>query len=403
MKKSEWNDEQLEQLFKQMPSIKDQRSPQDIYQNISSKVKKKKKYTWVFPSLATAAALFIFFIIAPSILNNQESNLSLGQDSSEEGFTQDMKKSEMKDEEVAEKGIAPADQAQENSFAMNEEIQTSFVAWDAPNQQILTYGVPDENAEFIIPVSIIVEERHDINFLERMQETLADLNKTIDRTVTGLSYSPLWKATFSQGDISDTVTINVPRDFYLSSSTEEEMFKQSIEETFRWNLFENALLYTDGQSGIEMGNTGKVKEIAITPQNKRFYLLYTKEGVNQKYLVPIKMAGVKTAVTFEDAFFSMYNDFEYPSVTLKRTIPKGVTIENIVVENKNRHVTIVFTQDSVLENDEQNILMVESIMLTAKEFGFDTVTFIGNINQIGEIQFNVPMIVPFSPNPIQLQ
>lgn len=43
MKESKWSDEQLQELLSQLPKIKDDRDPRDIYQAIEIKMGKQKK------------------------------------------------------------------------------------------------------------------------------------------------------------------------------------------------------------------------------------------------------------------------------------------------------------------------------------------------------------------------
>lgn len=73
MKESKWSDEQLQELLSQMPKIKDSRDPKEIYQTIQIKMGKQKKRTWVMPAAAAAAALLLLFILAPNLMNWQES------------------------------------------------------------------------------------------------------------------------------------------------------------------------------------------------------------------------------------------------------------------------------------------------------------------------------------------
>lgn len=42
MKESKWSDEQLQELLRQLPKIKDDRDPRDIYQAIEIKMGKQK-------------------------------------------------------------------------------------------------------------------------------------------------------------------------------------------------------------------------------------------------------------------------------------------------------------------------------------------------------------------------
>ncbi|WML30829.1 hypothetical protein RCG24_02660 [Neobacillus sp. OS1-32] len=67
MKKSEWSDREIEELLRKMPKIQDYRDPRDIYQNLS--FKRRKSPSWVLPSIAAAAALFLVLVLGPKLFD----------------------------------------------------------------------------------------------------------------------------------------------------------------------------------------------------------------------------------------------------------------------------------------------------------------------------------------------
>ena len=80
------------------------------------------------------------------------------------------------------------------------------------------------------------------------------------------------------------------------------------------------------------------------------------------------------------------------------SILPSITISN-VVEN-GEELQISFGSDAHFENSEPYILMLEAILLTAKDFGMKRVSFQGiNVSQIGNIDVTKPVDVPYSPNP----
>ncbi len=75
MRKTQWKDEQLEELLKQLPKVSDHRDSRDIYQQISIKLKRKKRMRMLIPGLASAAVI-VFFAVIASGLSNWNQHLS---------------------------------------------------------------------------------------------------------------------------------------------------------------------------------------------------------------------------------------------------------------------------------------------------------------------------------------
>ena len=84
---------------------------------------------------------------------------------------------------------------------------------------------------------------------------------------------------------------------------------------------------------------------------------------------------------------------------MRSAIPQRVHIERVDVRQDN--VVIRFALDSQLDASPSTYWMVEAILLTAKEFGFRSVTFMGgNVKRIGPYIFGKKIAVPVGPNPI---
>lgn len=145
MKKSEWSDKQLEELLRQMPKIQDHRNPRDIYQNLSSK--KRKMPTWIIPSFATAAALLLFFLLVPRLLDETQTQYSLDSAKQEESASDEkISLSEDKSSLMREKEDTARN---ENGIAGNEPkilmtgSKTALYDDDVGNGTAITYWIPD--------------------------------------------------------------------------------------------------------------------------------------------------------------------------------------------------------------------------------------------------------------------
>ncbi|MDQ0219028.1 hypothetical protein ELQ35_09885 [Peribacillus cavernae] len=75
MKRSQWNENDIEELLKNLPNIKDRRHPKDIYQNIESRIHRKRSNNWI-PLIAAMAALFVLAVLATSIMLGSNNSAS---------------------------------------------------------------------------------------------------------------------------------------------------------------------------------------------------------------------------------------------------------------------------------------------------------------------------------------
>lgn len=73
MGKQKWNEEKIKHVLKQLPSIKDERSPESIYHTIQLKKKPVRKMRRIMPILATACTIMLLFIISQSFFDSNVS------------------------------------------------------------------------------------------------------------------------------------------------------------------------------------------------------------------------------------------------------------------------------------------------------------------------------------------
>ena len=83
--KSYWNEERVEELLRQLPAVRDHRSPEAIYRNIETgkQYRKKPARSRIGPATAAICALCIALIISPHLLTRNESSGDLTADSSQ--------------------------------------------------------------------------------------------------------------------------------------------------------------------------------------------------------------------------------------------------------------------------------------------------------------------------------
>ncbi|MBM6849374.1 RsiX protein, partial [Bacillus licheniformis] len=82
MKKSEWNEERLKALLSQLPTVKDNRSANQIYQKLILAPKRKSPKKRVGAFAATVLVLFLLMLITPQLIeqirsqNSADANIS---------------------------------------------------------------------------------------------------------------------------------------------------------------------------------------------------------------------------------------------------------------------------------------------------------------------------------------
>jgi hypothetical protein len=376
VKKFRWNDECLEHALQQMPIIKDHRSKEEIYQQLIKARKTARQKAWFLPVLIPiVVAVFVMAIYAPSL-----------------PFTQRPEKSTGKlDQHLIT--LQAKQPAKESQMLLSKGEHDSFLSRIATkealnDQDIVVVGIPDQQSQIIIPISVPVKKH------EPAAEQLAMATSKIDEQKWGISKRLLDGVTIAPSRESNQVWfVRVPKQHPVFSEGPmgESLFLASIEETICWMGGKIVRFFTEKKEGMALHYRGYVKELEI-PNKKRAYYLYWSGPTHPVFLVP----SPQRVPTFLEALKQMKKDGNGP---LRSAVPKEVGIKKVSVQND--LVVIEFTEDSKLNELPSVQWMVEAILLTAKEFGFRTVTFKGGgIKQIGPYMFGEKIAVPVGPNPI---
>ncbi|WP_026560249.1 hypothetical protein [Bacillus sp. J37] len=391
MKKREWNEEQLQQLLQQLPSVRDKQSKKELYQNIYYKVQyKKKKRIWVAPTVATIAVLFILALISPLLFQsitstNEENAMDMASTSSSESTKAENNSGQ--ELQMAESSIAEDRNNEKVELSRKEIEQETFVTDADDSANFITVGLTDESLQNIIPVS----------FKEEAGKEELDQIETFNPDKFAEKLGPLRIAltnTDLEEENNNEIIINYKSDNgSITGSGSEVAYKESIIETFRWLGYKKANLFTNGVEGIEFSNYGQEEELEITETRNKAYLVYQYDESKAKLLVP----SPESLPTIEEAIAIMKKGIDEQE--LKPSIQEH--IGQIDIKEDGERLEIDFKQNANVENNEESIIMLESILLTAKDFGYETVQFNGTKEkEIGVMDVSRPLEVPFSPNPI---
>lgn len=394
MKRREWNEEQLENLLQQLPSIKDKQNPKDLYQSIFHKQQNRKKQrAWIAPTIATVAAVLIFALISPYLFKgitrtNEESAMDISSTSSSE-----LSKAENNPhEDTSSTESSSIEKNATGNLTISQEIkrdkQETFVTDSEDSEHIITVGLTDNNLQNVIPISIEEEEDK-----EEMDQIKGFNPKSIENQIGPLGFE-LKNSDLKRENNGEIIIDYKSETGSITGSASEVSYKESIIETFRWLGYKKANLYTNGNEGIEFGNTGKETELEISATRNKAYLVYQFDETKTKLLVPTResLPSIKEAIEV----MKQGNDI----IELQPSIQSN--IGEIVIEEDDELLEIEFREGSNVKDNEESIIMLESILLTAKDFGYEFVQFNGiEIEEIGVMDVTKPVEVPFSPNPIE--
>ncbi|MEW9049786.1 MAG: negative regulator of sigma-X activity [Neobacillus sp.] len=395
MRKSEWSDKQLEELLRQMPKIQDHRHPRDIYQNLS--VKKRKRPVWLLPGIATAAAALLFLILIPKLMVGTEYSLDRAQEeksSSAENFriTEDNANSimmEKQDDASLEEGLTHSqlDQASlggSKTLLFEEEIGTG---------KVVTYWIPDSQVQNLIPISTVVTQEEGANWLTVFTETMEKLTEE----EWGLSeFYPL-NATFTLDTKENSLLVDVPKDhkYGQGSAMETNFISSLVRNTASNSDISKIKFFTDGQPGIELGNYGVLNELTVNRDENRAYFLFTPEGEDLPMLVP-------SSDSYKDIDAALQAMMKGPSpeTGLSSSLLPSIQIQSASISGT--ELVITLREGSSLENNLDTLYSIEAILLTAKDFGLETVLienapieYIGPYHLAGEIK--VPLAANYRP------
>jgi hypothetical protein len=397
VKKSEWSDREIEELLMQMPKIKDHRNPRDIYQNFS--LKKRRTKTWVLPSLATAAAILLFFILVPKLMVGTNSSSDKQVEMSK--IESEIKDSDQKDHSTValkKEGSSPNEKSLSGT-AKNEVMsasadKTAVYAEDVGTGKVLTYWIPDQQAQILIPISTVVGSSDNKSWLTLFNENMAKLNEE----EWGLTdYYPL-NVTMSLNSDNSTLQVEVPANHqYGQGSTNETNFINVINKDISSNSdIKKVRFSTNGEPGIELGNYGVKQELDISVGKNHGFFFYYPEGSKIPFLTP----SITTYSDINMAVEAMKVD--QPELGLTASLSSLLPISDVSIMDKT--LVVSFKGNTVLQDNQATVYAFEALLLTAKDFGLEKVLVKdSSLKNLGPFDLTKENQVPLAPNMRVLQ
>jgi hypothetical protein len=390
MRKSEWSDKELEELLQSLPKVSDRQKPDELYRKISARMQSEqiqhsRKKTWVLPSVAAAvAALFLIFLIGSQFVSisggmnesasdNSATEESLESPKEEVGLLQ---KAEG-DTALNDTGAASDSSQDQTMLRMDTPMTSEILTADVDVSRLITIGIPDNQGQNMIPVSMLSTDKS-MSRLDALKEAFQNISE--DELGLGQHF-------FDGVELQeegDKVIIKVPENFNVYNSLEG-----AVTETFRWMGYKEAELITLDGNPVSGGNYDSFPVIQLNQVMNKGYLIH-RSPTGHVFLVP----ALEPSESFNDALALMRESF----FNTEPSIPSTVEIK---VDEQGDSATVTFL--STLEENEENSLMIEAILLTAREFGLQEVTFKNTPDQLGGLILRsngepIPVNVPIAPN-----
>ncbi|MGY4691217.1 GerMN domain-containing protein [Salibacterium sp. K-3] len=423
------SEERIKQSLEQLPQVKDKRPKEDIYHHIvkhPQRAKQKPVKKWAMPAFSAAAALILLLVLIPNMITMNNQSGSSGESSSQPEEEADMNVMEgSKDQEEASReasrdesgsgGNADSDastqsreQTEETEVEKEPEVNTEETALTYNNyvpalpeeergasETVATIAVQDPDASIVVPVTFTASSE---NKAALMDEKESGWNAA----EFGLGNAPLHEVnwvdggenSFLEADFSDAET--------PVSSAQSDMMVKSMQEMLRYTEESQVLLTNDGEAGVDLGGYGMTENYREQEDNRGYYM-YTSE-TNDQFLVSQQAADLENsgedgklftlAETLEQMKSVPENSAAAPS------IPEEVSIESAGGENG--MAEIVFSEETGLEGDGSLRWMMEAILFTAADFGYEQVRFEGiSPDTSGGYPVEEPVDIPAAPNLIE--
>ncbi|SDJ66760.1 GerMN domain-containing protein [Sediminibacillus albus] len=423
---NKWEDKRIEGLLKKMPVIKDQKDPEEIYQQIADNLdektpqrkRKQNSKSWLIPSFAMLAVLVLLAVIGQSFMRTdfnstqQESADIMSSESAEngqssatleekgapqeestgepKGETNDEPNKEQNDEgdsvitDNDDREVGKAEREPQNGM---EAANSKILYQESADTTILQLSVPDKTNQFLVPLAYEI-----MNDEQTMEEYLNRLDQIVDLKALGFSENLLEGLLFDINTERNEVTIEFPVNYAFSGDAAAQQFETILSQLFLPLNIDRVILQSNGETGVNLAPIGEnVETLKLKPPGKQIYKIYHDSSRSADWLAVLPGEDQQT---IEQAFQEMKQ--EEPAYDLEPSIPPNFEIS--VNQHDNQ---LAVSISGPVANNQTAVNMLEAILMTAKSFGFKKVNFHVDQAEIGPYNnLEKPLPVPDGVNPV---
>jgi len=393
------DDKDIIDKLRKLPKVKDRTDKEELYEQIQAKINRtsktresktyQKKMISVFSAIL---AVVIILIMIPSfvddtMLRTSKSNVS-DDDKSFETAMDTQEISINAEENSIESSGNHADDAESNE-SVTYDFSNSYIVNNINSSQTIVHGaIVEEQLQYVIPITFITENEADLSTLYN------ELNNYLVENNLGALNELFKDVTFNIDLEQKQVVLKFPEHYSLGEgSTRANVFSEMLSAMFYPYGIEKVVF--QNHTEVDLGALGEVAEMEILDPPRANYKLYRNPELDRAFLTPIMQ---EQSHPIADALDDMKNADEF--YHLSQTIPNEV---NFTVESVEKELLIRFTEGAILENNDIYITMIEAILMTAKNYQYESVTFENfNIEQSGPYNLSESLEVPQAINPITI-
>lgn len=369
MNKDDWNEENLEALFKQVPKVEDLRTKDELFQRLQNEGAfdeepqeqpdiQPKGIRWV-PLLASIASLFFVVLIATQLIGNRSISDTAMDENAENSSIE-------RAQQVSNQEAESADQASSiSSFSTEESMPMQSLVYESQLEGVtlFTIGLAGDDAEsvpvsILIPNDVVAEKTGSDNPTKlQLYETFAPI---MDEQQLGFNeYHPFAGEFREQGKV---VIHQLPDEhLYDAGSASLSNYTGALIDTFG-NFYDEVKLVSEDNGIITLDHMGKVDEpISITGETTQYNYFSYQMRNGSIYLSPNFRMSYKNV---KEALLDM--------ATEANDIYRTAILSNVSFKVKDEGDIVVVTFDEMLDLEQQDPMlamrMIEAIVLTGASF-----------------------------------
>ncbi len=392
MPNSKWTDESIEDLLKDFPAIKDNRSKEEVYNRLAPNEKVQKRPKKWLPLLVAALGFITVGILVATIISQNGIDSAQNPQESSENSAATSEAEDQAQEEAAGLSETEDSEAEEpgqfSSAQVEAPLRTAVYEDSIGDQTLMTIGLT-ENA-FVVPVSFLIpSEQTEAAFggdapssFDLYQEYAGD----IDEELLGFDEYHPYIGRFEE--ITGGIRHLLPQDHqYDLASASMGVYFNTLTETFT-DVEQIEVANEDG-SVAEFSEIGPVEPVVPMEENVAYYSFESSTG--DVYLAPGYDMPFTAASEAIRALAESPNDF------YGATIPQNIEVR---VSETTDLVQVEFEDGLDLSSLDplEAVRMIESFVLTADAFGKKVKVDGLHSETWNGFNFSQPLPIPVAPN-----
>lgn len=378
------HDQKIINLLKQLPKIEDRTTKEELYQQIQGKISRSSKTSSprgrLIPVFSTLLVIMIIIIVIPSFFDSTSFFSTMN---NEDDMAESLQAELNMEESVTMVNDMPAETV-ENQLPAGEDYQRYVIDEIKPEAMLIHGAVVEQQLQHVIPVTFIFDDQF------ALSEHYNQLDDYLEEDEWGVHENILQDATFDIDLTTNEVILNLPEQFSLGEgSARANIFSDILSTMFR-PLGIEKVIFQPGE--LDFGPYGAITELTLPELEPVNYKLFNHPEANRAFLTPIKQPDQ----SIEEALVDMKSDDKF--YYLDHTIPADVEFN---IQSSAQTLIIEFSEETVIQDNQQYLTMIESILMTAKSYHYETVIFDNpKIDGIGPYNLQLPLNVPLAINPI---